>query len=143
VTLRWTAPGDDGMAGRAVWYDLRYSRRGAITDSNFDAAKHYEIAFPAPGGSIEQVTVSGLRAGTQYWFALRAADEVPLWSRESTSPFVVTLRSPTSGICVFCPLDLIDTVFGTDGLAGDILTALVFVAASGGIVLRRRLRKVG
>jgi len=143
VTLRWTAPGDDGIAGRAVWYDLRYSRGGAITDSNFDAARHYEIAFPAPGGSIEQVTVSGLRAGTRYWFALRAADEVPLWSRASASPFVVTLRSPTSGTCVFCPFDSIDTVLGTDGLARDILTALVFVAASGGIVLRRRLRKVG
>ena len=139
VTLRWTAPGDDGMTGRAVWYDLRYTRRGAITDGNFDAARHYEIAFPGPAGSTEVVTITGLRTASRYWFSVRAADEVPLWSAASNSPSAVT--PSTSGACVFCPLDAIDAVLGTGGLAGDILLAILFVAASGGIMLPNAIRR--
>ena len=37
VTLRWTAPGDDGLAGRATRYDLRYSKT-LITAANFASA---------------------------------------------------------------------------------------------------------
>ena len=85
-----------------------------------------------------------MKAGIRYWFGLRAADEVPIWSRVSNSPSVVIPTSTTPGGCVFCPLDTIDIFLGTQGLIGDLIMALVFVAASGGIVLpnaiaRRRL----
>ena len=139
VTLRWTAPGDDGMTGQAMWYDLRYTRRGAITATNFDGTRHYQIPFPGPAGSIEVVTIYGLRAATQFWFAVRAADEGPVWSAVSNSPSALT--PATSGACMFCPLDGIDAVLGTDGFAGDILLALVFVAASGGIMLPSAIRR--
>src|SRR5207247_11221845 len=85
ATTRWTAPGDDGAVGQAMWYDLRYRTGGPITDANFYAAVHVQIPVPLPAGSSEQALVTGLGGGTQYWFAVRASDEVPKRSGTSNS----------------------------------------------------------
>jgi hypothetical protein len=81
VRLFWTAPGDDGLAsGPAAQYDLRYSD-AAITAENWASAAAVPSG-PAPGmaGSAESFTVGGLVPNTVYYFALKAADEVPNWS---------------------------------------------------------------
>ncbi|MDM7917192.1 MAG: fibronectin type III domain-containing protein [Candidatus Eisenbacteria bacterium] len=79
VTLRWTVPGDDGQAGRASSYDLRYSTvviYEEVLDWSWERATPVPDT-PAPGepGSAETFTVTGLQPGTLYYFALRAFDE--------------------------------------------------------------------
>ena len=80
VELTWTAPGDDSTQGTATQYDIRYST-AAITPANWDQATEC-TGEPAPqaSGSGESFMVSGLIEETQYFFALKAADEVPNWS---------------------------------------------------------------
>jgi hypothetical protein len=80
VTLTWTAPGDDGMAGRATAYSLRYST-SPITAANFASATQV-VGVPAPAmaGTSETFTVGGLLANTAYYFAIKARDEANNWS---------------------------------------------------------------
>ncbi|MFH1442825.1 MAG: fibronectin type III domain-containing protein [Candidatus Micrarchaeota archaeon] len=93
VTLQWTSPGDDGSAGIATSYDVRYST-SAITAANFGGA------IPATGepspqvaGSTESYTVSGLSASTTYYFAIKTADEIPNWS--ALSNVITRTTNPT------------------------------------------------
>jgi hypothetical protein len=80
ISLTWTAPGDDGEVGTASAYDLRWAT-AQITEANWNSANQFENEpTPQPSGSAEAVVVSGLESGTTYYFALKAADEVPNWS---------------------------------------------------------------
>lgn len=81
VTLAWTAPGDDDLPlGSAAAYDLRYAPF-AITAQNWGLATPV-AGEPIPGtcGTTERFTITGLDAAITYYFALKAADEVPNWS---------------------------------------------------------------
>lgn len=73
VTLAWTAPADPGNGSASV-YDIRYST-APITGANFDAATAVANP-PAPlsAGSVQSYTVTALAGGTQYYFAIKAAD---------------------------------------------------------------------
>lgn len=84
IVLQWTAPGDDGMIGRATSYDIRY-RTAAIT--GVDTLSWWNAATqvsgePVPGtaGAVDSMRVRGLQPVTTYYFIIRAADEVPNWS---------------------------------------------------------------
>jgi len=80
VTLKWTAPGDDGDEGQATTYDIRYST-SEITDANWDdATQCTDEPAPQPAGSEETFKVTGLSPFTIYYFVLKTADEVPNWS---------------------------------------------------------------
>ena len=84
TTLLWTAPGDDGMVGRATTYALRYRTTaivGTDTLSWWNAATAVS-GLPAPGvsGATDSVLVNGLDPTKTYYFILRTADEVPNWS---------------------------------------------------------------
>lgn len=75
VTLTWTAPGDDGNAGQAAAYDLRFST-APLTESNFDSASPVQNEpAPQPAGSTESFTVTNLQPSTTYFFALTTRDE--------------------------------------------------------------------
>ena len=94
-TIVWTAPGDDGMIGRAARYDLRYSTSAissADTLSWWNAATIFDMTgrIPAVAGAADSVVVGGLAAGTRYFIILRAADEVPNWSGFSNVAVVDT-----------------------------------------------------
>jgi len=91
VTLTWTAPGDDGYEGTASEYDVRYLEGTIINESNWDSASQ-ATGVPAPqaAGSSETFTVTGLDAETNYHFAVKTADEVPIWSGVSNSPSAAT-----------------------------------------------------
>jgi hypothetical protein len=88
VTLHWTAPGDDGMVGRATAYALRYST-APITPANFASAKKiYGLPAPLPAGSLESFTITGLAAGTNFYFAIETCDDAGQWSQLSNVVFV-------------------------------------------------------
>jgi len=91
ATLTWTAPGDDGDTGTASEYDVRYLQGTVITEFNWDSASK-ATGEPAPqaAGSSETFTVTGLDAETNYHFAVKTADEVPIWSEISNSPSATT-----------------------------------------------------
>jgi len=95
MTLNWTAPGDDGMTGRATRYDMRYSLL-PITPSNFASATA-ATGMPTPGlpGTQQSVTVSGLDATASYFFAMKTVDDVGNWSTMSN---VVTRAGQTAGV---------------------------------------------
>lgn len=104
VTLVWTAPGDDGTAGRATRYDLRYSRyaiSGTDTLGWWNAATLVNMTgkFPSASGTLESVVVSGLTVGVQYYAIMRTADEVPNWSAYSNvASFVAADKTPPTHI---------------------------------------------
>ena len=86
VTLTWTAPGDDGNTGTATTYDVRYGA-SAINSGNWAAATQVTgEPTPAVAGTNQTMTVTGLSAGTTYYFAIKTADEVPNTSTVSNSP---------------------------------------------------------
>jgi phosphodiesterase/alkaline phosphatase D-like protein len=94
VSLTWTAPGDDSLSGTASQYDLRYST-SPITATNFASASRFTgTPNPSPAGTKENVTVTGLSAGTTYYFALKTGDEVPNWSGISNVISRTTLSAP-------------------------------------------------
>lgn len=78
--LDWTAPGDDGMLGRAAAYDVRYSMQ-PITSTNFNAATQVSgEPLPASPGTHQSLTVNGLQNNTPYYFAIRTVDDFGNWS---------------------------------------------------------------
>jgi hypothetical protein len=81
IALTWTAPGDDGNSGTAFQYDIRYSTVSEISEANWNAATQC-TGEPNPqiAGSDETFTVTDLPSTATYYFALKAADEVPKWS---------------------------------------------------------------
>ncbi|MCK5127021.1 MAG: fibronectin type III domain-containing protein [candidate division Zixibacteria bacterium] len=93
VTLTWTAPGDDAGNGTASQYDIRYSS-SLITGSNWASATPASgEPVPQSAGALETMTITGLQPGTVYYFAIKAADEVPNWSALSNVVSVTTLPS--------------------------------------------------
>ena len=76
VSVRWTAPGDDGTTGTATSYDVRYST-STITSSNWASATQAN-GEPTPGaaGTVTNFTVGGLTGSRTYYVAVRTTDEV-------------------------------------------------------------------
>ncbi|MGH7680364.1 MAG: S8 family serine peptidase [Candidatus Eiseniibacteriota bacterium] len=75
LSLRWSAPGDDGASGTAARYDIRYDV-APIDESSFDRAA---VASPAPrpsaAGGPEEFVLTGLQFKTTYYVALKTLDE--------------------------------------------------------------------
>jgi hypothetical protein len=91
VTLTWTAPGDDGTAGTAASYDIRYSTN-PISEATWGAALAVGTGpAPQPAGTVQSTVVTGLAADTTYYFAMKSRDEVPNVSAISN---VVSAHTP-------------------------------------------------
>jgi hypothetical protein len=85
VILTWTATGDDGLAGQAAAYDIRYLP-DPITEQNWQSAGQVNSEpSPKPSGEPDSCVVTDLTPGTNYHFAMIVADEVPNWSDISNS----------------------------------------------------------
>lgn len=96
VTLRWTAPGDDGMDGAAIAYDLRYSTQ-PITDANFYfAIRVPHVGPPLDPGTLTVTAVPNLFAHLDYYFAIKTADEAGNWSLISN----IAIHTATSTVGV-------------------------------------------
>jgi hypothetical protein len=75
VTLAWTASGDDWAEGSASSYDIRYSE-STISELNWHLASTVASTLkPKPSGTEEQQVILGLTPYTQYYFAMRVADD--------------------------------------------------------------------
>ncbi len=76
ILLTWLAVGDDLDYGRASAYDLRVSTTNITDDNDFDNADQVTgVGAPQDAGAGETYTVSGLSAGTTYYFAIKAIDD--------------------------------------------------------------------
>ena len=96
LTLTWTAPGDDGTSGTASEYDVRYAL-SPITEADWDAASRFsDVPPPQSAGSSETLIVTGLEPNTNYYFAIKTADEVPNWSGLSNVPAATTANEVTA-----------------------------------------------
>jgi len=128
ILLGWTAPGDDGNTGTAATYDLRYWNT-TITDINWDSA--FQVAnepTPSVAGTPETCTVSGLIENTNYFFAIKTADEIPNWSGLSNIVSTSTLEDDIPPAAIEDlqassgsdqgEIDLSWTAPGDDGLLG-------------------------
>ncbi|MCX6830422.1 MAG: hypothetical protein NT002_14240 [candidate division Zixibacteria bacterium] len=75
--LTWTATGNDGNSGTAAAYDIRYAA-ATITEANWsNAVKLQNPPAPRPAGSNQSLLMTGLVPDQLYYFAMKAADEVP------------------------------------------------------------------
>jgi dipeptidyl aminopeptidase/acylaminoacyl peptidase len=92
ITLAWTAPGDDGSAGRAARYDIRRSFALASEADWISATVIDSTRAPKAAGETESLLVAGLDEGT-WLFALKTADEVPNWSVMSNVASVTLIDS--------------------------------------------------
>ena len=76
ISLRWNAPGNDGNAGTAASYDIRYST-SPITSVNWASATQASgEPTPAVAGTQQVFTVAGLSGSQTYFIAMRASDGV-------------------------------------------------------------------
>ena len=97
LALRWTAPGDDGKIGTAKQYDIRYSS-SLITESNWASAIQV-TGEPTPqvAGTQQRFIITGLALGTNYFVAIKTADEKPNWSPLSNVLRKATCASDCTG----------------------------------------------
>ncbi|MBN1313917.1 MAG: hypothetical protein JXA42_00545, partial [Anaerolineales bacterium] len=96
VELSWTAPGDDGSAGTASVYIVRYNTV-LITENNWDTSTDaIDEPTPCPAGTVESMVVAGLTPGTTYHFAIKTQDEAPNTSSVSNSPRAAVKASNTN-----------------------------------------------
>lgn len=74
ISIRWTAPGNDGSTGTATSYDIRYST-SPITSANWTTAT-LATGEPAPAvaGTQQVFTLGGLSGSQTYYMAMRASD---------------------------------------------------------------------
>lgn len=78
--LTWTAPGDDGIDGTAMEYDLRYRETSFITEVDWETAKRVEDPpVPETCGTVQSDTITNLE-DSSYYFAIKTSDEAGNWS---------------------------------------------------------------
>jgi subtilisin family serine protease len=85
IAFAWTAVGDDGAAGRAVYYDVRWSN-GPISASSFESATQLSDArLPARAGESETGVIRGCFSdGSPIYVAMRVYDEAGNFSQSAT-----------------------------------------------------------
>ncbi len=74
VILRFTAPADDGPSGRATFYQVRVST-APVSAAQFPLLPETPVSIvPGAPGTLEQIVINDLDAGTTRYFAVRAVD---------------------------------------------------------------------
>lgn len=129
ITLSWTASGDDGMTGRASFYDARFSILPIATETDWGfSARLVGEPQPAPPGDHQSMTITGLVPNREFFFAVRAGDEITNWSPISAQVLAKTqpaeLISPaaitdlTVGAVTLSTAEISWTAPGDDGNVG-------------------------
>jgi len=136
VTLSWTAPGDDGLIGRASAYDLRYSALPLFQNSPNLGTTVSDVPAPAYSGTPQNYTFTSLTPGYTYYFAIRARDEtVPQqwspWSNvvaASVVPFDLAINRIEVNQCIQTPSNSVPFVAGKDAVARVYVSLAAFAA---------------
>ncbi|MEW6281128.1 MAG: S8 family serine peptidase [Candidatus Eremiobacterota bacterium] len=124
VTLNWTATGDDGSQGRAVAYDLRFSRSPISSSGevkpgeiSFDDATPVKIDEPKAAGQKEAFTVSFTPSGQErkLYFALQVLDNVG--NRSATA--VRDVRVPATTVAFEDSMD-VGSTWKAEGTWGQV-----------------------
>jgi len=76
LLLTWTASGDDGVAGTASRYEMRYSTIPLDAAGFEEATPTVGLPVPGPSGSPETFLLPHLAPGQDYYVLLRAVDRV-------------------------------------------------------------------
>lgn len=96
--LTWTAPGDDGHAGRASGYEIRLSI-SPITLANFAGCLLVPgVPLPNLAGVRESLVVADLPDDRTLYFAIRAKDEANNWSGLSNNAVLHAPVLSTPGV---------------------------------------------
>ncbi|MFD0674544.1 S-layer homology domain-containing protein [Cohnella sp. GCM10027633] len=103
LRLNWKAPGDDGAAGKADSYEIRYHTSEITTANWADATNVASPPAPLGGGTAQKFVVNGLNADTLYYFALIAKDEAG-----NVSPLSNVASARTEPLDVTNPTDVTD-----------------------------------
>ena len=75
INLAWTAPGDDGMIGQALAYEIRYSPNN-INNGNWSSALLWSSPpDPTPAGTTQNLTLTSLVPGSIYFIGIKAYDD--------------------------------------------------------------------
>ncbi len=90
VVLAWTAPGDDGNAGRADSYRVFRRQLSEGTTEDESDSVLLGVARPAVAGSLELVEVPGLAFDADYELSVTALDE---WGNEGPAGNTVLART--------------------------------------------------
>jgi len=97
VVLDWIAPGDDSNIGQVQLYEVRYSQ-SMITADNYNQATVFPTPpNPLPAGIHQELTVTSLLPGVEYFFAIRAYDDEGLVSEISNVPSAIAKNNPDPG----------------------------------------------
>jgi len=90
LRLSWTAPGDDGTAGTAATYDIRYALAPITAGPAWAAANPIpDPPAPQPAGSPQSMEASlDLSPGAIIFFAITSTDEAGNTSALSNSPSI-------------------------------------------------------
>ena len=114
ASLRWTAPGDDGTAGTALGYDVRYTKDVALTDANWDTATQ-AAGEPVPGtaGTIEDFAVTAFVSNATYYLGLKSTDEAGNASPLSNVVSVVTFAAGTVVVRIDSPTEVLGSTTST------------------------------
>ena len=118
IDLAWTSPVDTGPDGRASFYSVKYGTDSARVEAFTGLAAVSGAPDPAAPGVLEHMSISGLRPGTQYYFAVASVDEYDNTSEVSNVAAAATLVDPTPYIALTSP---------TDGASLDVYSVPTFV----------------
>ena len=103
----WTAPGDDGNVGRAASYELRFKTvppAAGDTLTWWNNAAGVVVPVPSVAGAADSARVTGLVAGSSYFFLVRAIDEagnIGDWSNVAVLQALDVARPGRIGLAVF------------------------------------------
>jgi len=76
LTLRFVAPGDDGLIGRVVGYEVRYLADHELTADTFESGTIAAVSLvPVEPGGLQTIELVGLLPETDYWIGVRAFDD--------------------------------------------------------------------
>lgn len=137
LRLSWTAPEDQGPEGKAASYNLRFSRLPLTEESWNEATPVGSLPAPASPGTPQVFTVTGLEAGTRYYFALKSTDRVGNVSRlsnvasESTLPATLAFGFRLQGINTSGIRKLVEVTL--QGASAKTYSEVSFQSGAGGV----------
>ena len=117
--LSFTATGDDGLQGKAKYYDVRFSNSNLDENNWANATSASGLIAPSESGVQESFIVSSLLPDSSLWIGVRAIDNVGFISDLSNVVQITTLNAELEVI----PEEITPLIL-TSGSSEDIVITL-------------------